>query len=127
MSDKKRKSLTLDEENYECLQQEDNASAVVNDLVSNYRRTGDRGTAGLELRLKHVEDQLHSAQERVEMFENQAKDIKRLIKERKREEDTELRQAREALEHVPQEADNPAVENWAEKLGMTPPELLDLL
>jgi len=127
MSDKKRKSLTLDEENYECLQQEDNASAVVNDLVSNYRRTGDRGTAGLELRLKHVEDQLHSAQERVEMFENQAKDIKRLIKERKREEDTELRQAREALEHVPQEADNPAVENWAEKLGMTPTELLDLL
>jgi len=127
MSDKKRKSLTLDEENYECLQQEDNASAVVNDLVSNYRRTGDRGTAGLELRLKHVEDQLHSAQERVEMFENQAKDIKRLIKERKREEDTELRQAREALEHVPQEADNPAVENWAEKLGMTPAELLDLL
>lgn len=127
MSDKKRKSLTLDEENYECLQQEDNASAVVNDLVSNYRRTGDRGTAGLELRLKHVEDQLHSAQERVEMFENQAKDIKRLIKERKREEDTELRQAREALEHVPQEADNPAVENWAEKLGMTPTELLDVL
>lgn len=36
----------------------------------------------------------------------------------------EIQAAREALEHVPKEPDNPAVENWADKLGMTPTELL---
>jgi len=127
MSDKKRKTLTLDEENYECLQKEDNASAVVNDLVDNYRRTGDRGTAGLRLRAEHIREQCERAQKELQMYRNQLEDVERLIQEQERQEDEELLEAREALEHVPKEPDNPAVENWADKLGMTPTELLDAL
>lgn len=54
-------------------------------------------------------------------------DIERLqsqLETHEEKQQQELQAAREALEHVPKEPDNPAVENWADKLGMTPTELL---
>ena len=41
--------------------------------------------------------------------------------------ETELSKARNALSKTPKEPDNPAIQNWADELGMTPQELINEL
>ena len=71
MSDKERRTVTLSPDANRTLEQEDNASAVVNDLVEQYARTGDRGAAGLKLRRKHKLNELEEARERVSRLESE--------------------------------------------------------
>ena len=127
MSDKERKSVTLDPENKQFLDNEDNASAVVNRLVENYRVHGDAGTAALELQRQHREEQLKSARQDVEMYERHLAEVEERMRKYEKQENAELEKARDALAKTPKEPDNPAVTTWANKLGMTPGELLDRL
>lgn len=127
MSDKKRKSVTLDPDNAQYLTEHDNASALVNDLVENYRKHGDRGVVGLKLQRKQKEAEAQSAQERADRLFNEGEELDRLIKEFEREESAELKEARSALAETPKDPDNPAIERWAKELGMTPTELLEEL
>jgi septal ring factor EnvC (AmiA/AmiB activator) len=43
------------------------------------------------------------------------------------ERELQLEAARDALENTPRHPDNPAVKNWADDLGMTPTQLLEVL
>lgn len=128
MSDKERRTVTLSPDANRTLEQEDNASAVVNDLVEQYARTGDRGAAGLKLRRKHKLNELEEARERVSRLESEVKELTALIEEREDTEAAEWDTAREVLGRI-DDADltpeNDAVKTWAEKLGVTPTELIE--
>ena len=124
---KETRTVTLDEENDAFLAEQDNASALVNDLVTQYREGGDRGTVALELQKDQKKRKLDTHQRMVNNLQNDIAEIETLIREFKREESAELREARQALEHVPNDPENEAVKNWAKKLGKTPDELLSEL
>lgn len=127
MSDKERRTVTLDAENDKILEESDNASAIVNDLVEQYRKNGDRGTAALELQREQKQRELKNAKRKVENLEQDIAELDALIREYQREEDAELQEAREKLAETPKEPDNPAIKSWAKDLGLTPEQLLDEL
>lgn len=124
---KKPKTVTLDRENHEFLQEQDNASALVNDLVEQYRRNGDRGTVGLELQRKQKRREAKHAKQRAERLQEDVEELDALIREFERDHNAELAEARQALEATPKDPDNPAIKKWAKDLGMTPEQLLDEL
>jgi len=127
MTEKKRRTVTLDPENDRVLEDSDNASAIVNDLVEQYRKNGDRGTAALELQREQKQRELKNAKRKVENLEQDIAELDALIREYQREEDAELQEAREKLAQTPKEPDNPAIQSWAQDLGLTPEQLLDEL
>ena len=128
MSDKKRRTVTLSREADRVLQQEDNVSAVVTDLVEQYAKTGDRGSAGLELQREHKLNELEEAKDTVERLETEIEELTMLIEERKSQESSEWEEAKDALSGIDERrltTDNPAVQNWSEKLGVAPTELIE--
>jgi len=128
MSDKKRRTVTLSSEADRVLDQEDNVSAVVTDLVEQYARTGDRGSAGLKLQRKHKLNELEEAKDTVRRLESEIGELTTLIEEREAEESSEWEEARQALSGIDDHrlnADNPAVQNWSEKLGIPASELVE--
>jgi len=127
MSDKERRTVTLDSENHEFLKKEDNASAVVNDLIEQLRQGGDRQTAALDLQIEQKERELSEAETTVDRLERELAELRELRANYEHEEDAKLERAIEALEGTPRDPSNPAVENWAGRLGMTPAELVEKL
>jgi predicted phage gp36 major capsid-like protein len=125
VSDKKRRTVSLDAQNHDWLSDHDNASALVNDLVEQYRRNGDRGTAGLELQKKQKEREKEHLEQRLENIETDIEELDALIREYQRSEDAELAEARETLADTPRDPENPAIQSWAKDLGMTPEELIE--
>ena len=125
MTGKPRKTVTLSEEAKAILEKEDNASAVVTDLVEQYGRSGERGTAGLRLQRKHKARELEQALETVERLETELEDIDELIEEYEVERSDEWQQAKDALEHTPKDPENDAIKHWARKLNVTPEDLID--
>jgi len=124
---KETRTVSLDEENDEFLANHDNASALVNDLVEQYRKTGNRGTTALELQKKQKERELEEQEARTDRLRQDVSELDAMIREFQREEDAELQEAKDALAETPRDAENPAIETWARDLGMTPSELLSEL
>lgn len=124
MSDKKTRTVSLDKENDQFLADADNASKLVNDLVSEYRRNGDKGTVALELQKRQKERDLGLIEDKREKLEQDIEEIETLIAGMNAEGNAELSKAREALKDTPRDPSNPAVKNWADKLGMRPEELI---
>jgi len=127
MSDKERRTVTLDSENHEYLKKEDNASAVVNDLINQLRQSGERQTAALDLQIEQKERELSEAETTVDRLERELAELRQLRANYEHEEDAKLERAIDALENTPRDPSNPAVENWAGRLGMTPAELVEEL
>lgn len=127
MSDKKRRSVTLDPENYEYLQGLDNGSAVINRVVTQLRKGGDEQTAAIDLQIRQKKRELENAQDEVTRLETELTELTELRDELQNRDGVELVQAREALADTPKEETNPAVQHWADRLGMTEKELLDAL
>lgn len=127
MTGKPRKTVTLSEEAKAILDTEDNASAVVTDLVEQYGRSGERGTAGLRLQRKHKARELEQSLETVERLEAELEDIDELIEEFEVQRSDEWQDAKDALEHTPKDPENDAIKHWAQKLGITPEELIEEL
>jgi len=127
----RRTSITLSEEGYRFLKEQENSSALVRDLLTNYRLTGDRGTAGLELQLKHAKEKKEERERRlereIEMYERQIEEYEALIQQRNKKEDTEMQEARDALETTPRDPENPAIVRWSKQLGVAPEELIEEL
>lgn len=124
MSDKQRKTFTLQPENAELCDELNNASAVVDELLSQYRKGKNKQTVAVELQISQKQRELDEAEDNVERLRNDIEELKQLRREFQSQENAELAKAREALDGVPRDENNPAVKNWAEQLGMTPTELL---
>lgn len=123
---KKRKTVTVDEDVYEYLDQPGvNASGLMNDLLKRHMNGGDVDGVVREFRINQLEEEAGEYDERAERKREQAERLRELAEEKRSKLDSELAEAREALATVPHEPSNPAVQNWAKKLGMTPDELLE--
>ena len=105
---------------------------IVNDSLEREFSTAE--TAAIERRIDEKRQRIQTLEreinERERELAKEQDDLARL--ERQLEDYTnhaekQLEKARKALEGVPREADNPAIENWAGKLGMTPAELVEKL
>lgn len=127
MSDKKTRTVSLDPENDEFLRNEDNASAVVNDLVEQLRQGGDRHNAAIDLQINQKQRERKDAKKTVERLDREIQELRELKAAANKEEDAELQQAKAALEGVPRDVSNVAIQNWASKLGMPPQELIEQL
>jgi len=127
MSDKKPKSFTIDEENAELCDELNNASAVVNDLLTQYRKGADKETVAIDLQIQQKERELRNAERDVERLESDLEELKQLKAQLGAQEDAELQQAREELSDTPRNPSNPAIKNWAGKLGMAPEALIQEL
>jgi len=126
---KDTKSFTLDPDVVEELEQTGNASKIVNDLLQEYFLSAGDGPIGLELQLQNTEKQISEAMDEREKLNRRIERLRR--KKQRLEKEIEQRQQaqREKLAEAKQfvqgkEPDNPAVQNWADKLGMPPYELL---
>lgn len=124
MSDKKRKTFSIDEDNAELCSELDNASAVVDDLLTQYRQSENRHTAALDMKIGHKENEIEETKRKLSRLEQELDDLERLRAEFTKQEDAELDKAQEELEGVPREVNNPAIQNWADNLGLTPTELI---
>lgn len=122
---KERRTFSLDPENDRFCESHDNASALVDDLLTQFRESGERQTAALDLQIKHKREEFEEKEREAKRVKGELEDLQRLRAEFEKQEDAEIQSAREALEGVPRDPTNPAVENWAGKLGMTPQELID--
>jgi len=128
MSDKERRGVSIEKKNNDFLARQDNASALINDLVEQYRKSGKgRGEAALALQIEQKEGELEDAQGTVDRLESELEQLRALKSEYARQEETELEEVRDTLAEVEKDPTNDAVQHQAEKLGMTPEQLLDEL
>jgi len=129
VSDRERISVTLESENVAYLDREvNNRSAFINDLIEAHRKGKseiDEAVARhrkqqLESELRRIESEKSSVQSELEHLEE------KLSREEARKQE-KLQEARDTLEPGQFVPENPAVENWADKLDMTPEELIEEL
>lgn len=131
MTDKKRTSITVDKDVYQFLSQaEINQSGLINELVKEYRTNKDRQVAALELRYKHLKEEQEEHEEKAAKKAEQAQEVKDLLDDAKQAETKGIERARDALQGIDDSeltTDNPAVKNWAGKLGIDEATLLNEL
>lgn len=129
MSDKEVKSVRVEGDVAQFMSEHDNASALVNDLVNQYRKNGmGRDIAALKLRRKHKSQELDRARENVEQLEEELAEIDALIEDAEDAEDGTLEEAIDAVSTIDTEdlnRDNPAVQYQSEQTGMTPSAFID--
>ena len=106
-----------------------NASGVANDLLREYLIGGTTAAVGKEIRIQHIEQEIEEQlterdriNRRIERLRNERERLEREIEQQQAEHRERLTEAAQFVRG--KDADNPAVENWAEKLGMEPYELL---
>ena len=130
MSEKERKTFSLDAEVVEELNEKNlNASGVANDLLREYLIGGTTAAVGKEIRIQHIEQEIEEQlterdriNRRIERLRNERERLEREIEQEQAEHRERLTEAAQFVRG--KDADNPAVENWAEKLNMEPYELL---
>lgn len=127
MSDKERKSFSLDPKNKQWLDEKDNASAVVDRMIEHARKTGDVATAGIDVQIQQKQRELENAKSRVENLRQDLEELSRLREQLMVEETAGIEKARDALEGADRDPANPAIKNWADKLGITPQDLIERL
>jgi len=127
---KERLTVSLDPELVNQLQEKtDNQSGTVNRLLREYFKSGGSGPMALEVRIRDLEQRIEEAlnerdrvNRRIERLRNEKERVEREIEGRQEKEREKLEEAKEYVRG--KQPDNPAVQNWAEKLGMTPAELI---
>lgn len=126
---KRRISATIDEANHEWLEAHtDNKAAFINDLLTRARQNEDAiDHIVARYRKEQLKAELATVEARREGIEEQLAELNELERRRENREDAEIDQALDALEGVPPEPSNPAVQNWAEKLGTSPQTIAEEL
>lgn len=127
MTDKERRTFTIDPENDELCQEHDNASALVNELLEQYRKGSDKETVGIDLQIEQKQRELQERRKEVERIERDIEELEQLRAGISKQEDAQLSEAKEALANTPKEPTNDAIQSWASDLGMTPAQLIDEL
>jgi len=129
MSEKVRTSVSLTQENKAYLDSEtNNRSAFINDLIDAHRKgKSDMDEVVARYRREQLEAERRKAQNTVERVESELETIDKQLAEKQAEKEDALDEAREVLADVPKDPENPAIQNWADDLDMTPEELIDEL
>lgn len=125
---KERVTVSVDPEVASYLRQDAvNASGLVNNLVQKQMGGESSEAAMVKLRLEQVNSEINQTKTTLESREVERKRLQNRLSEIQEANETELDEARDTLEEVPNDPENPAVQNWADKLEMTPEELLEEL
>lgn len=130
MSGKEVKSFTVDEDIAEELSErgEINASQVVNNYLRQFLDATDRTES--EAIIAEINRQISDIDDEIDKLEDKRENLVNR-RERIQEQDTEQKQeAIEALSNIPDRelsADNPAVDNWADKIGISNEKLVQIV
>jgi len=129
MSDKVSTSITLEPKNREYLDREvNNRSAFINDLIEAHRQgKSEIDEAIARYRREQLQSELNTVESRKEQIENELEIINKQVQKEEARKQEMLAEAKQKLSDIPHSPDNPAVENWADKLDMTPDELIQEL
>lgn len=127
MTNKETRTFSLDPENDKMCENHDNASALVNDLLTQYRKGANRQSVAIDLQIEQKQRELEAKENETERIEQDLSELRQIKAAMGEQDDAELDSARDALADVSDDPTNPGVKNWADKLGMTPTELLDEL
>lgn len=122
-TEKKTKSVSLDPENKRYLDKQDNASALVNDLVQQVREGGDKSTAMIEWQLDKKRDQKRETEKKLNRIENSIEELEQMKQGFNRVEQENLEKAKKMFSN-PTDPTDPAIQKWANKCGMKPDELI---
>lgn len=125
---KKRKTVTLDPEVAAYLDVEGrNASETVNRLVRIDMGEEAVNDQILEMRMEMQRDRYEEAASKAKNHLKRYNQLKERLEKARSKKSGLFEEAKDALAEVPKKTDNPAVQNWAQKLGMTPSELIQEL
>lgn len=108
-----------------------NFSALVNELVECYFFEDDsphKMKAALEVSLDRIEDEIDETENKLQRLRQQRDEIEEKIEEQQGQEDPQIKEAVEVLQTIPEDQltkDNPAVQNQASQIGITPPKLIE--
>lgn len=127
---KKRRTVSLEPEVDEYLSRpEVNASALVNELVSQHQNGGVNDDAVLRMREEQVESEVEHLKTRAEKKQEELDAIRDKREEKAETRSVELSEAFDVLESLNNrdklEPTNAAVKTQAGKVGMTPEELIN--
>ena len=129
---KTRKTITIDSELAEIVDRRDefNLSGFVNVCLEQHfsadGATSPEATA-LKAQLEQVEEQLQQKSQERERLRSRRERLEEQLEDIEDGEPELLSQAREALENTPKDVENPAIQNWASKLGIPSKELVQEL
>jgi len=127
---KTRKTITIDSELAEIVDRRDefNLSGFVNVCLEQHfshdGATSPKKTA-LKAKLEQIEDELEDAERKRERLHSRREEIEAELEDVEDDEPELLAQARDVLENAPKDPENEAIKTNAEKLDMTPQELID--
>jgi DNA anti-recombination protein RmuC len=125
---KQRRSVSLEPEVHEYLSREEvNASALVNDLVRQHMEGVVKDAAVLRLRKQQVQSEVDHLRARAENKVDELEELEARLESSVSQHNAELEESLEKLQRVEHEPTNPAIQKHAEKLDMTPKELIDEL
>lgn len=125
MSEKERKSFTLDPEVSAYLSQEGrNASQTVNKLVKMEMGKDVADTQLIKYRMQSEKDQYQAAAQKARGHLERYNQLKKQLEETETQQDKIMADVKEKLENVPLEPDNPGVKAQAKRVDMDPEELI---
>jgi len=105
------------------LEQKANKSEYIRRLIKADMKGPDTATVGLEMQIQTLEKQAQSHAEQEELLQGQAEELREIKQEVEGKEQADLKRAKEELQGTPREPTNPAIQHWAEQVGMPPEQL----
>jgi chromosome segregation ATPase len=129
---KTRKTITIDSELAQIVDERDefNLSGFVNACLEQHF-SGDEMRSpqqtALKAQLEELEERLDEAEQKRERLRSKRERIEDELEDLQDDEPELLDQARSKLENTPKNPDNPAIQNWASKLGIPSTELVEEL
>lgn len=129
---KTRKTITVDAELAEIVDERDefNLSGFVNACLEQHFAGDDVTTpkqSALKAQIEQIEEELDHAEQKRERLREKRQRLEDEMEDLEDDEPELMAQAREKLKHTPKDPDNPAVQNWASKLGIASDELVEEL
>lgn len=120
---KVRMNHTFDPVNAEYLREQDNASALLNRLVENYREGYGAEDVIIDYRLEELQARISEQESRTESMRERYSELQSR-KERNRDRDMDV--VREFIEHASETVDlsedSPPIQNWSDETSYTPAE-----
>jgi len=129
---KSRKTITIDDELARLVDDRDafNLSGFVNSCLEQHFADGNAASpelAALRAELEQIERELSDIENKRDRLHEERTRIEEQLDGVEDDEPELLDQARTKLADTPRDAENPAIQNWAAKLGMPVERLLDEL
>lgn len=129
---KTRKTITIDTELAEIVDERDefNLSGFVNVCLEQHFAGDDVTTpkqSAVQAQIEEIEEELDEAEQKRERLRKKRERLESKMEDMEDDEPELMAQAREKLKHTPKDPDNPAVQNWASKLGIASDELVSKL